>query len=219
LAQPTQAPSQQRDPPAGQPAVTLELGLARTARPDPAAEALEVLPHAPHARQVVLQLSQLDLQLALCTHGVLGEDVENQLRAVDDTRLEHVLERTLLHRAELAVDEQHVGARFGIDLLQLGELALADVAAGIRARPVLGQRRDRLDARGARKLLQLGQLLLRDGALGQHSEDEPALGLGARRRIGLVCRHAWIMPACSEVSILRTASLSRSSGTVSEIRK
>ena len=38
--------------------------------------------------------------------GVLGEDVEDQLRAVDDARLERVLEQALLARVELVVDEQ-----------------------------------------------------------------------------------------------------------------
>src|SRR5205823_6923929 len=94
-----------RDPP-----VALELRLARAARADAAAEPLEVLPQAPHPRQVVLELRELDLELALGAHGVLGEDVEDQLRSVDHARLERILERTLLHRAELVVDEQHLGA-------------------------------------------------------------------------------------------------------------
>src|SRR4029078_10797841 len=63
LAALLEAPRPQRDPPAGDPAVGLELRLARAARPDAAAEALEVLPHAAHARQVVLELRELDLQL------------------------------------------------------------------------------------------------------------------------------------------------------------
>ena len=77
--------------------------------PTPAAEALEVLPHAPHARQVVLELRQLDLELPLGAHGVLGEDVEDQLRAVDHARVERVLEVALLRRIELVVDEQALG--------------------------------------------------------------------------------------------------------------
>ena len=48
-----------------EPAVGLELRLARAARADAAAEPLEVLPHAAHARQVVLELRELDLELAL----------------------------------------------------------------------------------------------------------------------------------------------------------
>ena len=43
--------------------------------------------------------------------GVLGEDVEDQLRPVDDAGVERVLERPLLGRVELVVDEQHLRAR------------------------------------------------------------------------------------------------------------
>ena len=77
---------QQRDAAPRDPAVGLELRLARAARADAAAEPLEVLPHAAHARQVVLELRELDLELALGADGVLREDVEDQLRAVDDAR-------------------------------------------------------------------------------------------------------------------------------------
>src|SRR5439155_7956468 len=73
LAQILQPPPQQRDPPAGDAPVGLELGLARPACPDPAAESFEVLPHAAHAREVVLELCELYLQLALGADGVLSE--------------------------------------------------------------------------------------------------------------------------------------------------
>jgi hypothetical protein len=56
-----------------------------------------VLPEAAHPRQVVLELRELDLELALGGDGVLGEDVEDQLRAVDDARAERVLEEALLN--------------------------------------------------------------------------------------------------------------------------
>jgi hypothetical protein len=178
-----------------------------------------VLPHSPHAGEVVLELRQLDLELALRADGVLGEDVEDQLRAVDHARLKRILELPLLHGCELVVDQEDIRAGGRIRVLQLGEPALADVAARVRPRAVLDHRADGLDACGSRELPQLGQLVVRVGTLGENCENEPALGLGARRRVGLVCRHALSMPACNEVSILRTASSSRSSGTVSEIRK
>ena len=117
------------------PRVGLEPPLARAARPDAAAEALEVVPHPTHAREVVLELRQLDLELALGAPCVLGEDVENQLRPVDDARLERVLERTLLGRRELLVHEQHLGVAFGVLGLQLSQLALADGRLRIRAGP------------------------------------------------------------------------------------
>jgi len=178
-----------------------------------------VLPQAAHPRQVVVELRELDLELALGADGMLGEDVEDQLRAVDDPRRKLVLERALLHRAELVVDEQDVRLRGRIRLLQLGELALADVGARIGPGPVLHHRPERLDPGRARQLLELGQLVLGGYPLGQHRDDEPALGLGPGRRVGLMCRHASIMPARREDSIRRTASSSRASGTVSEMRK
>src|SRR6185503_9443209 len=72
------------DPPASEPPVRLELRLAGAPRPDSASKALEVLPQAAHPREVVLELGQLDLELALGARRVLREDVEDQLRPVDD---------------------------------------------------------------------------------------------------------------------------------------
>ena len=128
---------------AGHPAVALELRLTGAARADAATEALEVLPHAAHPRQVVLELRELDLELALGADRVLGEDVEDQLRAVDDARRERVLERALLRRVELVVDDEHVGPALGVERLQLLELALADVRLLIGSAPLLDELRDR----------------------------------------------------------------------------
>ncbi len=103
LADLLQPAPKERDLAAGDSPVGLELGLARPSRPDSgperartAAEALEVLPHATHARQVVLQLRELDLKLSLGTRGVLGEDVEDQLSSIDDACGQGILERALL---------------------------------------------------------------------------------------------------------------------------
>jgi hypothetical protein len=88
-----QAPAKEGDPPSCQPAIGLELRLAGASRTDApahdtktAAKALEVLPEAAHAREVVLELGKLDLELALGATRMLGEDVEDQLRAIDDAR-------------------------------------------------------------------------------------------------------------------------------------
>ena len=138
-----EAALEQRDAAPRDAAVGLELRLAGASRADAAAEPLEVLPHPPHPRQVVLELRQLDLELALGAPRVLGEDVEDQLRAVDDARLERVLERPLLGRVELVVDDQHLGVRALVRLLQLLELALADVGAPVGLRAVLDELRRR----------------------------------------------------------------------------
>src|SRR4051812_4635895 len=188
--------------------VGLELRLAGAARADTAAEAFEVLPHPPHSWQVVLELRELDLELPLGAHGVLGEDVEDQLRAVDDPRLERVLERPLLRWCQLVVDDQHFRPRLAISLLELLELSLADVGARIGQPPVLDDLPDRLDASGARELLQLGELVRRVGSLREHSEKEPTLGLGGPGAIGLSRRHpAVIMTPAMPISDLAARPL------------
>ncbi len=178
-------PSQNRDPAARQPAVGLQLRLSGAACAEPASEPLEVLPEPSHPREVVLQLRQLDLELALRGHSMLGEDVEDQLRPVDHPRLEGVLELSLLHRRELVVDEQRLGAGAREGFFQLDQLPLADVGAGLRPRCSLDQLSDGLDPCGARELLQLAELAIGVDPLRQHGDDEPALGLGTRRRIRL----------------------------------
>ncbi|MDX6488687.1 MAG: succinyl-diaminopimelate desuccinylase [Gaiellaceae bacterium] len=180
-----EAPTQQRDASPRDPAVGLELALTRATRPDARAEractsaqTLEVLPHAAHPREVVLELGQLDLQLSLGSDGVLGEDVEDQLRAVDDPRLQGVLEGPLLRGVEFAVHEQDLGAGLSIRTLQLVELAFSDIRPPVRMRPVLDEIADGLDHRGAGELMELAELLVGVDALWDHCNDEPALGGG-----------------------------------------
>jgi hypothetical protein len=96
---------------AGETAVGLDLGLARASRPDPAAEALEVGPQPAHAGEVVLELCQLDLQLALGAARMQGEDVEDHARAIDDPHLERVLEAPLLIWSEVILAHQYLGVQ------------------------------------------------------------------------------------------------------------
>src|SRR2546430_11193246 len=84
-----------------QPAVRLDLRLARAPGADAAAKALEVRPQAAHAREVVLELSELHLELALGGVRVVGEDVEDDRRAVDHGHADLLLEVALLARHEL----------------------------------------------------------------------------------------------------------------------
>jgi hypothetical protein len=84
------------DPVTREAPVGLDLGLAGTPRPDAAAEPLEMRPQAPHTREVVLELRELDLELSLGAVGVRGKDVENDRRAVDHRHPERVLEVSFL---------------------------------------------------------------------------------------------------------------------------
>src|SRR6185503_7610108 len=187
LAQILQPPPQERDPAPGDAAVGLELRLPGTACPDSraerahaSAEALEVLPHAAHPWEVVLQLRELDLKLALGAPRMLGEDVEDQLSPVDDPCLECVLERPLLGRLELVVHEEHLGPRLLVGALQLLQLSFADVGARLGPGPMLHELVDRLDERCPGEPSKLGQLGFGVDSLGQHGDDEPTLERGVR---------------------------------------
>src|SRR5262249_36456873 len=171
---------QERDPPAGKATVGFELRFAWPARPEAAAEALEVLPHPAHPRQVVLELRELDLELALGARRMLREDVEDQLRPVDDTRFQRILERPLLCRLQLVVHDEHLGLGVLVGPLELLELPLTEVRTTLGPGTVLDELADRRDERRLRELTQLGQLHLGIDSLGQHGGDEPALRRGVR---------------------------------------
>jgi hypothetical protein len=69
-------------------AIGLELRLAGAPRADAAAEPRQRGPGADEARQQVLELRQLHLPLALARARPPREDVEDELRAIDDLALE-----------------------------------------------------------------------------------------------------------------------------------
>ena len=161
-----------------------------------------MLPHAAHAGQVVVELRELDLELPLGGDGVLGEDVEDQLRPVDHARIERVLEEALLRRIQLVVDDQALGLELLEALLDLLELPLADVGALRGAGTVLDRPADRDHSGRARELLDLGELLGGIDALGQHCEDEPALRLR-----GTWNHRAVIMPAPDPTPMLAETAL------------
>jgi hypothetical protein len=155
---------ERRDAIAGQAAVGLDLRLARAPGADArrrgrGAQALEVRPQPAHAREVVLQLRELDLQLALGAVGVVGEDVEDDGRAVDDRQAQLALQVALLTRRELVVDGDDVGVGRvggGLDLL---DLAGPQIGVGVRLVAVLDGLPDDRHAGRAQQLAQLGEIL------------------------------------------------------------
>ena len=205
-------------------------------RADAAAQPLEVLPHAAHALEVVLQLRELDLQLAGGRMRVQREDVEDHAGAVDDAHAELVLERALLAGRELVLGHDDLGLQLLRELLELLELAAADVRARVDARAVLHERPDDVDLRRAQQLEHLRELALLVGPLREHGNENGALrpcvvldhlrSLGHDRSIRTVSHNrAWASgPGGRAVCAQRaramrsTASASRSSGAVSDRR-
>jgi hypothetical protein len=99
-----------------------------------------MLPLPRQARQQVLQLSQLDLQFAGEAARPLGEDVENELAAVDHLDAQGALEVALLRRRQAVVENRDLrGALLhqGTHLLHLSradEGGRMDTAHGLQRR-------------------------------------------------------------------------------------
>ena len=89
-----------RHPVADQPAVGLDLGLARAAEEaEAAALALEVGPAAHQPPRLIIEMGELDLQPPFRGRRPLAEDFEDQPGAVDHLGLGRRLQILLLDRA------------------------------------------------------------------------------------------------------------------------
>src|SRR5439155_8666980 len=105
---------------------------------------------------------QLDLEPGLGGAGPGGEDVEYQLAAVKDLDVGGLFQVAHLGRRQVVVEDDHVGVG-GLDLLlQLGELALADVGGGDDLEPFLQQAADDGGAGGGGQAAQLVERVFAD---------------------------------------------------------
>ena len=146
---------------ANAPAIRFELGFAGTPRADAAAEPRQRLARSDEARQKVLQLGELDLQLAFSRAGAPREDVQDQLRAIDHLAIEPLVELAQLRRRQLVVEDHQVGVGFGRGLRQHIDLAAAKECRGIGLGPVLQHAQDDARARGVGKTTQLFEGMFR----------------------------------------------------------
>ena len=109
---------------------------------------LSATPRPRSRGQPVAQQRELDLRLALGAARVLGEDVEDHRGAVDRRAAEQPLEVALLGGGERLVEHDGVGVDGEAQLVQLGDLALAEVGGGVRRVAALHEPREHVGARG-----------------------------------------------------------------------
>jgi hypothetical protein len=104
---------------------------------------------------------------------MVGEDVEDHRRAVDDRQPERLLQVAFLSRGQLVVAGDEVGVRRLELVFELLDLARAEVRVRVRRVAALNGAPDGGGAGGAQQLFELGQLFVLAG--GQRGDHERAL--------------------------------------------
>jgi hypothetical protein len=122
-------------------AISFELRLARTTGSYAAAKLRHGAPASRQARELVFQLRQFYLELTFTGFSMAGEDVEYELRSVNDVAGQPRLDVPQLRGGEVVVEEykRRVGTGHGAN--NLVEFALADEAGGIGPLAALDERR------------------------------------------------------------------------------
>ena len=186
--------------------VRFQLGFARAAGGDttaarPAGTGLgatepgPLLPNLAQAGTQVLQLGQLDLELALPCLGTSGEDVQNERRPIHHPAPQPLAEVPLLGRAEVEVEDGEVSLLRRQKFAQLGHFAGADVGRRIRSVQPLHERPYDLGTSGIGQQGQLGERVFQreHGGAGRvrirlsgtlsylNADQNGALGAGANR--------------------------------------
>ena len=154
-------------------AVEFDLRLARAAAPaDAALLPLQVAPAAHQPGAEVLQARQFDLQLAFVAARALGEDFQDQQRAVVHRQADGALQVALLHRAQGLV-EQHLLGAFGLGQCAdfLG-LAAAHEQGRIGRLAPAGQARHGLHAGRLGQQAQLLQVMVEVGRAKIHPHED-----------------------------------------------
>ena len=142
----------------------------RVPMPPPSRDSAVAGPDEP--RQQVFELRELDLQLAFARPRAPREDVENELRAIDDLPADLLFDVPQLRRRQLVVEHDDVDVGFGGGGGQRRDLAGAEKRRRIRLRPLLHHAQHDLGARG---LGQAGQLVERSLGIepARTARDEP----------------------------------------------
>ena len=164
------------------PAIHLQTRFAGAAGADAAAQTGHGRALTGQPGQAILHLRQLHLQLALGGLGALGEDVQNQRRAVDDLHAQRVFQIPLLRAGQLVVEDGQIDLHGLTGEGQLLGLAAADVGGGVGLLAILQHPGDDHRAGGLGQTRQLVQRILAVGG-DQHGLfglfDDAALGDGA----------------------------------------
>ena len=143
------------------PAVGFEFRFAGAARADAAAQPRQAPSLEPdEPRHQVLELRELDLKLAFTRPRAPREDVENELRAIDDLAVERFFEVAQLRRRQLVVENHDIDARSSQEAASDRNLAAAEKRRGIRLGALLQHAQHDRRAGGRRQAGQFVERML-----------------------------------------------------------
>jgi len=153
-------------------AVDLELLLAWATGTDPSLDAFEVAPHGFEPGEGVLELCELDLESGLGGAGAGGEDIEDELGAVDDLDAGELLEGADLSGGEVAVGDDDVGIEGGDEVVELAGLSGTEIEGGVGSGATLEESSDDVRSGGAGEAVELFEGLFLEVAAGEAESDE-----------------------------------------------
>src|ERR1700736_5347097 len=115
-------------------AVRLELCFAGTSRTDTATESRHFHTASSQSREQVIQLREFHLQLSLARPRPPGENVEDQLRPIQNFAIQSAFEIALLRGSEIGIEEHHIRLLSRDAGLQLFHLSRTNQGGGVRTR-------------------------------------------------------------------------------------
>ncbi len=115
--------------------VSFKLCLARTAQTNTTLLPFKVSPAAHQSRAHVIQLSQLNLQLAFVRTRALGKDIQDQSGPIKHTAFERSLEVALLAGRQGVIENDQLDLAIPDKVMQLFDFATADQKLGGRLMP------------------------------------------------------------------------------------
>ena len=163
-------------------AIRFQLGFAGAAPADAAHEPVHspVLAHETGLR--VLELGHFHLQFARPGGGPLRENVQNELRAVEDLALRDFGEAVELRGRQFAVENDQRGLPLQRQHFEFREFAFAEDVAGMDARHALDERARDDEPRAAGQLAQFLDVHFLHGAGQGRDGNEHGTGVVARFR-------------------------------------
>ena len=165
-----------------QAAVFFQLLFARPAHADAVADSGQVGPHPLEPRQGILQLGQLHGQPGFVSAGVGGEDVQDQLGAVQHLAAGQFFQVAFLAGGQVIVEQHHVRPGAFGQLGQVFGFAFAQIGGRIGSLPLLVHAAHHVSPSRFGQPLQLGQRVFQHAILGKlnRNQDGPFRGHGGR---------------------------------------